>query len=154
MTTQIEISDQHLESIKRVYEQILNELKQKASALYLEWYECEIIFKKLGLVSVNSSIESILPNVLGENQAQLIISLEVDNYQLAWPWVKKVSFILQKNGPMTTKGIVAILIGEYEPNLSLEATFSSISAVLSSAVKKGKLKRHKGTNREEYIYSI
>lgn len=124
MLIQIEVQDTHAQLLIEFYVQRLKVLRDEILERERETKDINSTIQKLKKKNSNSGHQEIANNA---------VSIETP-YSDKWPWVKKVSFVLENSSqPLTTKEIVDILT-EYEPSFLFDRkrAIASISSILSS----------------------
>lgn len=123
MPIQIEVQETHAQLLIEFYVQRLKVLRDEILERERETKEINSTIQKLKKKNSNSGQQEIPNNA---------VSIET-SYSDKWPWVKKVSFVLENTShPLTTKEIVDVLT-EYEPSFLFDRkrAIASISSILS-----------------------
>ena len=151
MTYQIQITDLTADTLKELS---LKELAAKRDKLKILEEECKVLENLIGQLNVNSNESSAL--IVPDHKTTLAHEI---GYNENWTWEDKIKFILnyRENKGLTTSEIVATL-GELEAKYGIRGERSkaigSISAILSTKAKDGKVFYKKLNERKENTYYV
>ncbi len=124
MPIQIEIHDTHAQLLIEFYVLRLKTLRDEILERERETKEINSTIQKLKKKGSNSGTQEVVNSPMSIGTP----------YSDKWPWVKKVSFVLENtSNALTTKEIVDVLT-EYEPSFLFDRkrAIASISSILSS----------------------
>lgn len=140
MPLNLQIPDSQIPAARELYKGIAKEVWGRLQSVKREWDELLPILKQLGLE---------LPPSLSATAPTMTI---LNGYNTKWSWGKKAKYVILKNGPLTAKKIVEILVDQYETNLDTKHVGNNVPATLSVDARDGKFKRIEKNG--EFVYDI
>lgn len=148
MSIKIEIPQLHVKHLIEFYSKKVDDLRLSIKALENELQEITSIMAQLNTTEQPDNIvyKGILSKAPQFN----------DGYSVKFTWERKIVFVIEKYGPMTTSEIVDKIISAYQPELKQERkrVVASVSAILSMKSGVGKLFSKSSNDANEFVYHV